>query len=91
MTGQARYSILEEMAEGSFVGNIAKDLGLEVSRLVTGKAHIVTKGSRQYVDLNRDKGTLVVKERIDREELCKQTTPCSFSFEVITENPIQLY
>ncbi|XP_045548321.1 protocadherin beta-16 isoform X2 [Salmo salar] len=91
VTGQARYSILEEMAEGSFVGNIAKDLGLEVSRLVTGRARIVTKGSRQYVDLNRDKGTLVVKERIDREELCKQTTPCSFSFEVIIENPIQLY
>ncbi|XP_053180416.1 uncharacterized protein LOC128363439 [Scomber japonicus] len=91
VTGQARYSIPEEQAEGSFVGNIARDLGLDVARLISGKARIITKGSRQYVDLNRDKGTLVIKERIDREELCGQTTPCSFSFEVILENPIQLY
>ncbi|XP_058646272.1 protocadherin beta-16-like isoform X11 [Onychostoma macrolepis] len=87
----ARYSIPEEMPEGSFVGNIAKDLGIEISRLISGKARVVTKGGRQYVDLSRDKGTLVVKERIDREELCKQTTPCSFSFDLIVENPIQLH
>ncbi|XP_054454112.1 protocadherin beta-16-like, partial [Anoplopoma fimbria] len=91
VTGQARYSVPEEQAEGSFVGNIARDLGLDLARLISGKARIITKGSRQYVDLNRDKGTLVIKERIDREELCGKTTPCSFSFEVILENPIQLY
>uniref|UniRef100_A0AAY5KC15 Cadherin domain-containing protein n=1 Tax=Esox lucius TaxID=8010 RepID=A0AAY5KC15_ESOLU len=91
VTGQARYSIPEEQAEASIVGNIGRDLGLEVKRLVSGKARIVTKGSRQYVELNRDKGLLVVKERIDREELCGQTTPCSFSFELIIENPIQLF
>uniref|UniRef100_A0A8C4F525 Cadherin domain-containing protein n=1 Tax=Dicentrarchus labrax TaxID=13489 RepID=A0A8C4F525_DICLA len=91
MTGQARYSVPEEQAEGSFVGNIARDLGLDVARLVSGKARIITKGSRQYVDLNRDKGRLVIKERIDREDLCGKTTPCSFSFEVILENPILLY
>uniref|UniRef100_A0A8C6SV22 Cadherin domain-containing protein n=1 Tax=Neogobius melanostomus TaxID=47308 RepID=A0A8C6SV22_9GOBI len=91
VSGQARYSVPEEQAEGSFVGNIARDLGLDVQRLVSGNARIVTKESRQYVDLNRDKGILVVKERIDREELCEKTTPCSFSFEVILENPIQLY
>ncbi|XP_053097297.1 protocadherin beta-16-like isoform X25 [Pangasianodon hypophthalmus] len=88
---QARYSIPEEMPEASFVGNIAKDLGIEISRLVSGKARVVTKGGRQYVELSRDKGTLVVKERIDREELCKQTTPCSFSFDLIMENPIELH
>ncbi|KAB5543239.1 hypothetical protein PHYPO_G00076850 [Pangasianodon hypophthalmus] len=79
------------MPEASFVGNIAKDLGIEISRLVSGKARVVTKGGRQYVELSRDKGTLVVKERIDREELCKQTTPCSFSFDLIMENPIELH
>ncbi|XP_053372262.1 protocadherin beta-16-like isoform X9 [Clarias gariepinus] len=88
---QARYSIPEETPEGSFVGNIANDLGIEMSRLISGKARVVTKGGRQYVELSRDKGTLVVKERIDREELCKQTTPCSFSFDLIMENPIELH
>ncbi|KAM9795082.1 uncharacterized protein ACB057_009922 [Neosynchiropus ocellatus] len=91
VTGQARYSIPEEQAEGSLVGNIAKDLGLDVTRLVSGKARIIVKEGPQYVDLNRDKGTLVIKERVDREELCGKTTPCSFSFDVILENPIQLY
>uniref|UniRef100_A0A3P9L0N9 Cadherin domain-containing protein n=1 Tax=Oryzias latipes TaxID=8090 RepID=A0A3P9L0N9_ORYLA len=91
VTSQARYSIPEEQIEGSFVGNIARDLGLDVGRLVSGKARIITKGGREYVGLQRDKGTLVIKERIDREELCGKTTPCSFSFEVILENPIQLY
>ncbi|XP_036069806.1 protocadherin beta-16-like [Oryzias melastigma] len=91
VTAQARYSIPEEQAEGSFVGNIARDLGLDVGRLVSGKARIITKGGREYVGLQRDKGALVIKERIDREELCGKTTPCSFSFEVILENPIQLY
>ncbi|XP_019750606.1 protocadherin gamma-A9-like [Hippocampus comes] len=90
-SGQARYSIPEEQAEGSFVGNIARDLGLDLGRLVAGKARIITNEDRQYVDLKRDKGTLVVKERIDREQLCGKTTPCSFSFDIILENPIHLY
>ncbi|XP_061691766.1 protocadherin beta-16-like isoform X12 [Syngnathoides biaculeatus] len=91
VSGQARYSVAEEQAEGSFVGNIARDLGLDVARLAAGKARIITKGGRQYVELMRDKGTLVIRERIDREELCGKTTPCSFNFDVILENPIQLY
>ncbi|XP_062870798.1 cadherin-23-like [Trichomycterus rosablanca] len=88
---QARYSIQEETTEGSLLGNIAKDLGIEINRLIVGKARVVTKGDRQYVELNRDKGALVVKERIDREDLCQHTTPCSFSFDLIMENPIELH
>ncbi|XP_036378997.1 protocadherin beta-4-like [Megalops cyprinoides] len=86
--GQVRYSIPEEMAKGSVIGNIAEDLGLDIKRLKSGRARIIAGDSSRYVQLNTDKGTLVVNEAIDRELLCKQTSPCSFSFEVILENPI---
>ncbi|XP_062391768.1 protocadherin gamma-A7-like [Sardina pilchardus] len=86
-----RYSIPEEMRKGSLIGNIANDLGLDARRLRSGRARIVTGDSIQYADLNSDKGILVVSERIDREELCGDTTPCSFTFEIILENPVELH
>ncbi|XP_041741987.2 protocadherin beta-16 isoform X12 [Coregonus clupeaformis] len=88
---QVRYSIPEEMMTGSFVGNIVQDLGLEVKRLKTGRARIFTEDNREYIGLNTDKGSLVVKERIDREELCAQVTPCSLHFQIILENPVELH
>ncbi|XP_034546162.1 protocadherin beta-16-like [Notolabrus celidotus] len=89
--GQIRYSIPEEMKKGSVIGNVAQDLGLDLRRLRSGRARIVSGESIQYTELKTDKGTLVVNERIDREELCGDVTPCSFSFEVILENPMELH
>uniref|UniRef100_A0A8C1Y3K1 Protocadherin 2 gamma 28 n=1 Tax=Cyprinus carpio TaxID=7962 RepID=A0A8C1Y3K1_CYPCA len=86
-----RYSIPEEMTRGSLVGNIVQDLGLDVKRLKSGRARIFTEDSREYIGLNVDKGTLVVKERIDREELCAQVSPCSLHFQIILENPMELH
>ncbi|XP_055033344.2 protocadherin gamma-A6 isoform X4 [Misgurnus anguillicaudatus] len=89
--GQIRYSIPEEMKKGSLIGNVAQDLGIDLKRLRLGRARIVTGDSTQYADLKTDKGILVVSERIDREQLCGDTTPCSFSFEIILENPMELH
>ncbi|NWI53498.1 PCDGK protein, partial [Calyptomena viridis] len=36
-------------------------------------------------------GALLVNERIDREELCGALSPCSISFEIVVENPLELY
>ncbi|KAM6952868.1 protocadherin beta-3-like [Lycodopsis pacificus] len=91
VSGHIRYSIPEEMKKGSLIGNVAQDLGLDLKRLRSGRARIVTGDSIQYTELKTDKGILVVKERIDREQLCGDVTPCSFSFEVILENPMELY
>uniref|UniRef100_A0A8C8GE84 Cadherin domain-containing protein n=1 Tax=Oncorhynchus tshawytscha TaxID=74940 RepID=A0A8C8GE84_ONCTS len=90
-SGQIRYSIPEEMKKGSLIGNVAQDLGLDLKRLRAGRARIVTGESIQYTELKTDKGILVVSERIDREQLCGDVTPCSFSFEIILENPIELH
>ncbi|KAL6474036.1 hypothetical protein MHYP_G00175970 [Metynnis hypsauchen] len=91
VAGQIRYSVPEEMKKGSLIGNVAQDLGLDLKRLRTGRAHIVAGENTQYAELKIDKGILVVKERIDREQLCGDITPCSFSFEIILENPIELH
>ncbi|XP_053541575.1 protocadherin gamma-A2 isoform X11 [Ictalurus punctatus] len=89
--GQVRYSIPEEMNKGSVVGNIVQDLGLDVKRLKSGRARIFTEDSREYIGLNVDKGTLIVRERIDREELCAQVSPCSLHFQIILDNPMALH
>ncbi|XP_078145397.1 protocadherin gamma-A7-like [Centroberyx gerrardi] len=89
--GQVSYSIPEEMAKGSLVGNIAQDLGLDVKRLKSGKARLHTGNNAEYIELNRERGVLLIKERIDREALCGQTTPCALHFQIILENPIEFY
>uniref|UniRef100_A0A8D3BT84 Cadherin domain-containing protein n=1 Tax=Scophthalmus maximus TaxID=52904 RepID=A0A8D3BT84_SCOMX len=89
--GQISYSIPEELSKGSLVGNIAQDLGVDVKRLKQGKARIYTGESAEHIELNKDRGVLVLKERIDREVLCGQTTPCALDFQIILENPMQFY
>ncbi|XP_036069800.1 protocadherin gamma-A11-like [Oryzias melastigma] len=89
--GHIRYSIPEELKKGSLIGNVAQDLGLDLRRLRAGRARIVTEENVHYAELKADKGILVVNERIDREQLCGDVTPCSFSFEMILENPMELH
>ncbi|XP_067104265.1 protocadherin gamma-A7-like [Osmerus mordax] len=87
--GQVSYSIAEEMVKGSLVGNIAQDLGLDIPRLKSGKARIYTGESGEYIELNKERGILLIKDRIDREALCGQTTPCALHFQIILENPME--
>ncbi|XP_072295796.1 protocadherin gamma-A11-like isoform X36 [Eucyclogobius newberryi] len=89
--GQINYSIPEEMARGSLVGNIAHDLGLDVRRLQLRKARIHTGESEEYIQFNKERGVLVIKEKIDREALCGQTTPCALHYEIVLENPIEVF
>uniref|UniRef100_A0A3B3H702 Cadherin domain-containing protein n=1 Tax=Oryzias latipes TaxID=8090 RepID=A0A3B3H702_ORYLA len=73
--GQIRYSVAEEMKKGSVIGNVAQDLGLDLRRLRSGRARIVTRENVHYAELKADKGILVVNERIDREQLGGDVTP----------------
>ncbi|KAG7518792.1 protocadherin beta-16-like [Solea senegalensis] len=91
VVGQISYTIPEEMTKGSLVGNIAQDLGLEIKRLISGKAKIYTRNTDEYIELNRERGVLLVKERIDREALCTETTLCALHFQILLENPMEFY
>lgn len=89
--GQISYSIPEEMPSGSLVGNIAQDLGLDTKRLKSGRARVYTGDGVEYIELNGERGLLLIKERIDREAICRQTTPCALHFQIILENPMEFY
>ncbi|XP_017268054.1 protocadherin-10 isoform X2 [Kryptolebias marmoratus] len=89
--GQIRYSIPEELEHGAFVGNIAEDLGLDLDKLSVRRFRIVSGSKKQYVEVNLENGVLFVNERIDREELCEQSSSCSFHLQVVIENPLDLY
>ncbi|XP_036846217.1 protocadherin gamma-C5 isoform X26 [Oncorhynchus mykiss] len=88
---QTRYTIPEELNVGSVVGNIAKDLGLNLSEISDRKLRIASEGGKQYFSVDLGKGELIVNERIDRESLCGGNANCLLPLEAIIENPLQLY
>ncbi|KTG05733.1 hypothetical protein cypCar_00032992 [Cyprinus carpio] len=90
--GDVSYSVPEEMKHGSVIGNIAKDLGLDVNRLSSRKARVDAEGNRKrYCDINLNTGELIVAERIDREGLCGKKASCVLNQEFVMENPLELY
>ncbi|XP_060935128.1 protocadherin beta-15-like [Limanda limanda] len=91
-TADLSYSVPEEMRPGSIVGNIAKDLGLEAGRLFTRKARIDTEENHQhYCNINLKTGDFVIREKIDREELCGEKVSCLLKFEMVLESPLELH
>ncbi|XP_075337528.1 protocadherin gamma-A11-like isoform X36 [Odontesthes bonariensis] len=90
--GDVSYSFPEEMKRGSVIGNIAKDLGLQMGALSTRRARIDTEGTdERYCDINLNNGELVVAERIDREGLCGEKASCILKHELVLENPLELH
>ncbi|KAG3266110.1 protocadherin gamma-A1 [Ictidomys tridecemlineatus] len=85
------YSVPEETDKGSFVGNIAKDLGLEPQELAERGVRIVSRGRTQLFSLNPRSGSLVTAGRIDREELCAQSARCLVSFNILVEDEMKLF
>ncbi|XP_065131116.1 protocadherin gamma-A4-like isoform X14 [Paramisgurnus dabryanus] len=90
-TGDVSYSFPEEMKRGSVIGNIAKDLGLDVKRLSSRKARVdIEVNDKQFCDINLNTGELVAAERIDREALCERKASCVIKQELVLENPLEL-
>ncbi|XP_078306341.1 protocadherin gamma-A7 isoform X11 [Panthera onca] len=83
--GHIFYSLPEETDTGSFVGNIAKDLGLEPRELAEHGIRIVSRGRTQLFALNPRSGSLVTAGRIDREELCAQSARCLVNFNILMD------
>ncbi|NXP73608.1 PCDG7 protein, partial [Ramphastos sulfuratus] len=89
--GQLRYSMPEEMPKGSFVGDVAKDLGLQMTAIRDSGIRILDRGRRQYFSLHGKTGHLVTAARIDREQLCENEQQCVLRCELIVEGEMQVY
>uniref|UniRef100_H3A381 Cadherin domain-containing protein n=1 Tax=Latimeria chalumnae TaxID=7897 RepID=H3A381_LATCH len=86
-----RYSIPEEMEEGSVVGNIAKDLGLNIRELSARGVRVVSRTKTQYFTVNVENGNLLLNENIDREQICTYAPQCLLTVQILVENPMHLY
>ncbi|XP_072001802.1 protocadherin gamma-B4-like isoform X36 [Engystomops pustulosus] len=89
--GQLQYSVLEEMKRGYVIGNVAKDLGLNIDDLSNRRFKLVSQTNKQYCDVNLENGDFIVSDRIDREKLCEIKPNCFINLEAVIENPLNFY
>ncbi|XP_042338580.1 protocadherin alpha-8-like, partial [Plectropomus leopardus] len=90
-SAQIRYSVSEEVNEGTVVGNIAKDLGLDRSTLKERKYRIVSSNVDPLFHVNQNDGVLYVSRKIDREEVCSQSSTCLINLKTVLENPLEVH
>ncbi|XP_068182225.1 protocadherin gamma-A2 [Antennarius striatus] len=79
------------MQRGSVIGNVARDLRLGVRDFDARRARVVAEGTRQLCELDTASGNLLISQRIDREDLCAQTTVCTLQYQLLLEDPLQAF
>ncbi|XP_030001941.1 protocadherin alpha-7-like [Sphaeramia orbicularis] len=90
-SAQFRYSISEEVKEGTIVGNIAKDLGLDKTTLKDRGYRIVYGSAEPPFRVNQGDGFLYVNRKIDREEECDRSKVCVIDLKTVLENPLEVH
>ncbi|XP_049441923.1 protocadherin alpha-8-like isoform X34 [Epinephelus fuscoguttatus] len=90
-SAQIRYSIAEEVNEGTVVGNIAKDLGLEMNTLKERGCRIVEGSTESFFHVNQNDGLLYVDRTIDREKVCERSSVCLINLKTVLENPLEIH
>ncbi|XP_076148864.1 protocadherin alpha-8-like [Alosa pseudoharengus] len=91
VSAQIKYSIQEEAKAGSVVGNVASDLGLDISSLVNRRFRIVSGSKDALFQVNQNTGVLYVDNTVDREELCDDSGACSINLKIVVENPLEIH
>ncbi|XP_078509583.1 protocadherin alpha-C2-like isoform X2 [Lissotriton helveticus] len=88
---QLRYQVREELNHGAFVGNLVRDLRLDLAQLSARGFRLTSGSSRQYFDVNQGNGVLFVNDRVDREALCDGRPTCALTLEAVIGNPVEVH
>ncbi|XP_062250257.1 protocadherin alpha-6-like [Platichthys flesus] len=88
---QIRYSVPEEVKDGTVVGNVAKDLGLDIASLIDRRFRVVSGSEDAIFEVNQKNGALYVNNHIDREELCQGSGACLMELKILVENPLEIH
>ncbi|XP_044220508.1 protocadherin alpha-8-like [Thunnus albacares] len=91
VSAQIKYSIPEEVKVETIVGNVGKDLGLDISSLEERRFRIVSGTEDAQFEVNQNSGVLYVHKKIDREELCESVSPCLMNLKMVAENPMEVH
>ncbi|XP_077122358.1 protocadherin gamma-C5-like isoform X38 [Ranitomeya variabilis] len=89
VSGQLRYSIVEESEQGTIVGNVAQHFGIRNSEISHRRLNIRPEENK-YFDL-KENGVLITKGRINRESLCDSKPSCLLYLEAVAENPVEIF
>ncbi|XP_073477093.1 protocadherin gamma-C5-like isoform X28 [Aquarana catesbeiana] len=89
--GQLYYTIMEESEPGTFIGNVAHDLGLNAEQISQRSIRLGSEESRRYFVLRFENGELLLNEKIDRESLCGFSSSCLLPVELLIEKPLELF
>ncbi|NXB72911.1 PCDGM protein, partial [Donacobius atricapilla] len=89
---QLHYSVPEDREPGFSVGDLAKDLGVDVRSLAARNLRLVSEGGQRHFQVNLAAGVLLLDSRLDREALCGQSPTCPLHLQLLVmENPLQLH
>ncbi|XP_035377369.1 protocadherin alpha-4-like [Electrophorus electricus] len=88
---QIRYSIPEEQKDGAVVGNVAKDLDIDLRTLKERGFRIVSTTGESPFKISQYDGLLYVNRKIDREGVCERSTPCVINIKIALESPLEIH
>ncbi|XP_078810331.1 protocadherin alpha-3 isoform X34 [Oryzias latipes] len=88
---QLRYTMSEELREGSVVGNIAKDLGIDLNVMKKRGFRIMPGPTETLFEVNENDGILYSNQQIDREQVCKDGNLCVINLKIVLENPLEIH
>lgn len=85
------YSIAEESKLGSVVGHISKDLNIDVQVMMQREFRVISESNVKYLDLDLTSGALVMKQVVDRENICGASSSCHIGARILLQKPLEVH